>query len=162
MYTTAQTLRERLGNNAFAWEERSEEHNTTTPSLFIPPLIDGDFSDVQIGDHIVFEEKEKTQLRSCMGLRNFVHIRENSRFPHITIFDNHNHALYFWIDAVRNGVLQPGFTLIHIDEHSDLWENPNILNREHALQDMRYAWEFTNLSCNVGNYIVPAIKSGLV
>lgn len=82
--------------------------------------------------------------------------------PTITIFDNHNHALYFWIDAVKRWILQPGFTLIHIDEHSDLWENPNTLDLDRALQDEQYAGDFTNLSCNVGNYIQPAIESGLV
>jgi hypothetical protein len=78
------------------------------------------------------------------------------------IFDNHNHALYFWLEAIRNGKLKRGFTLIHIDEHSDLWHNEYNLDLERALQDEQYAWEFTNLSCNVGNYINPAIRTGLV
>jgi hypothetical protein len=33
---------------------------------------------------------------------------------------------------------------------------------ERSIQDEQYAWEFTNLSCNVGNYILPAIESGLI
>jgi hypothetical protein len=80
----------------------------------------------------------------------------------LVIFDNHNHALYFWIDAVRKWIIEPGFTLIHIDEHSDLWANPNKLDLSKALLDKEYAWEFANLSCNVGNYIIPAIDSGLI
>jgi hypothetical protein len=31
-----------------------------------------------------------------------------------------------------------------------------------AINNPEYAHEFTNLSCNVGNYILPAIESGLV
>lgn len=78
------------------------------------------------------------------------------------IFDNHNHALYFWIDAARRRIIQPGFELIHIDEHSDLWENENNLDLGKALKDEDYTWKFTNFCCNVGNYIQPALRSGLV
>jgi hypothetical protein len=78
------------------------------------------------------------------------------------IFDNHNHALYFWIDALRKWIITPGFELIHIDEHSDLWENDYELDLEKAKQNPDYAWDFTNLSCNVGNYILPAIDAGLI
>ena len=80
----------------------------------------------------------------------------------IIIFDNHNHALYFWIDAVRRGIMKKGFTLIHIDEHSDLWDNPHNLEIDRAIADDTYTWEFANHSCNVGNYIQPALRSGLV
>lgn len=82
--------------------------------------------------------------------------------PEIVIFDNHNHALYFWIDAVRRGIVTPGFELIHIDEHSDLWANEHTLDLDRALEDDDYTWSFTNLECNVGNYIRPAIDAGLV
>ena len=58
--------------------------------------------------------------------------------------------------------MKPGFELIHIDEHSDLWHNDYDLDLEKALSDETYAWEFTNLSCNVGNYIAPALRSRLV
>lgn len=80
----------------------------------------------------------------------------------IIIFDNHNHALYFWIDAVRRWIMGPWFDVIHIDEHSDLWDNPNELDLKKAIENEQYAWEFTNLSCNVGNYIQPALRSWLV
>ncbi len=46
------------------------------------------------------------------------------------IFDNHNHALYFWYEARINGLISTKNTLVHIDEHSDLWENKNDLPRE--------------------------------
>jgi hypothetical protein len=80
----------------------------------------------------------------------------------IVIFDNHNHALYFWIDALSKWIIQKWCELIHIDEHSDLWDNDNPLDLDIAIKDEQYAWDFTNLSCNVGNYIQPAIRSGLI
>jgi hypothetical protein len=94
-YANKQILTQKLGNNAFAWDERTTKYEQS-PTLTIPSRIDGTLDDLRIGTEIVFEEVENGTLRSCMGLENFVQISEN-----IVVFDNHNHALYFWIDAVR-------------------------------------------------------------
>jgi hypothetical protein len=94
-YQNKQILNQKLGNNAFAWDERTTKYEQS-PTLTIPGLIDGTLDDVRIGTEIVFEEVENGTLRSCMGLENFVKLNEN-----IVVFDNHNHALYYWIDAVR-------------------------------------------------------------
>lgn len=153
-------ITENTGNNAFSWEERQRKYNKT-PKLYIPSLIDWVLSDVQVGTNVVFEEHERWKLQSCIGLKNFVSLKTDTG-RNVVIFDNHNHALYFWIDAARKWIINPGFTLIHIDEHSDLWENSNELILERALDDEKYQWDFTNLSCNVGNYIIPAMRSGLV
>ena len=155
-YHNKQLLTQNLGNNAFAWEERTTKYGSS-PTLTIPALVDGTVDDVKIGSTISFEEVENGILRSCVGLENFVQLSED-----MVIFDNHNHALYFWIDAVKEWIVQPGFELIHIDEHSDLWDNESILDLDRAIQDEQYAWQYTNLSCNVGNYILPAIESGLI
>lgn len=155
-YLNKNILTENTWNNAFAWERRRLEY-AENPKLHVPAVIQGNIEDIKIWTDIVFEEVENKKLRSCYGLENFVKIGEN-----IVVFDNHNHALYFWIEATRKGIIHPGFELIHIDEHSDLWDNKNILNLETAIADPDYAWNFTNLSCNVGNYILPAIECGLV
>jgi hypothetical protein len=149
-------LTEKLWNNAFAWEERVLKYRKS-PILSIPKLIEGNIDDVKLWTDIVFEEMENGKLRSCTGIENFVQIWEN-----IVVFDNHNHALYFWIDTMRKWIITKWFELIHIDEHSDLWDNENEFNLKQALQDPEYTWNFTNLTCNVGNYIIPAIESGLV
>lgn len=96
-YEKENIITEASGNNAFAWNERKESYGTN-PTLFVPCLIEGDIGDVRIGEKVVFEEMERKTLNSCIGLRNFVHIP--SHVPPITIFDNHNHALYFWINAI--------------------------------------------------------------
>lgn len=155
-YRNKQLLDQNLGNNAFAWDERTLKYGQS-PILTIPACIEWTLADVRIWEDIVFEEMEDDILRSCVGLENFVQISEN-----IVVFDNHNHALYFWCDAVRRWILETGFELIHIDEHSDLWDNENHLDLDRATRDTEYAWEFANLSCNVGNYILPAIESGLI
>lgn len=178
LYCKKQILTETSWNNTFAWEERMRKYGTT-PTLTIPSLIDGTLDDVREWDDIVFEEMEDGVLRSCKWLQYFVRIIKNDdekeqigvrgeermrakNVQEIVIFDNHNHALYFWIDAVRRGIVTPGFELIHIDEHSDLWANEHTLDLDRALEDDDYAWQFTNLECNVGNYIRPAIDAGLV
>lgn len=162
-YSNTYTITEQYWNNAFAWEQRWAIYQKQ-PTLTIPSLIQGTISDVQIGEDIVFEEVENGSLQSCIGLKNFVQLSTPSQsgIPPIAIFDNHNHALYFWIEAVRTWIIAPSFELIHIDEHSDLWENTNHLQLEKAIQNPQYAWEFTNKYCNVGNYIKPAIIAWLV
>lgn len=155
-YTKPTILTEKSWNNAFAWEKRTEKYNHS-PILHIPPCITGDLSRVQIGDEIAFEEIEDDILKSFKGLKNFVYLSDKT-----IVFDNHNHALYFWIEAIRKWMILPGFELIHIDEHSDLWENNNGLDLTKAIEDPDYACDFVNLCCNVGNYILPAIDSGLI
>ena len=120
MYKNSFRLSDRLGNNAFSYEKR------TDPSLYIPSIIDGSFSDINQGAEIAFEDfDEKNILRSCIGLENFVRLKWKG-IPMI-VFDNHNHALYFWYEARENGNIGTKNTLVHIDEHSDLWENKNDL-----------------------------------
>lgn len=88
----------------------------------------------------------------------------------ISIFDNHNHALAFWYEAFLDGKIEKQATLIHIDEHSDLWDNPydiEILknpdfSRLSRDEQNQHIYEFTNEYCNVGNYIQPAIRDGLI
>lgn len=163
-YSQKHTLTRPVGNNWFAIQERIRLY-WDTPTLTIPSLMDGSVEDIAEWLDIVFEEVDNWVIRSCRGLRNFVRLMYDNGGPdfrEVIIFDNHNHALYFWIDAIRQWVITSWFELIHIDEHSDLWPNSHTLNRDKALTNEQYAWEFTNLECNVGNYIQPAIQSWLV
>ncbi len=107
----------------------------------------------------MFVAEDDGRCIEAYGLKNFVSTSWNG-IP-VTIFDNHNHALYFWYEARSNGILQDGATLVHIDEHSDLWENTFTLQKPDSL-DMGRVFEFTNFECNVGNYIKPAMAEGLI
>ena len=154
-YISPYILRGRKGNNEFSYELRGDD-----PYITIPTLMRWDIEDIQIGESIVFEEIENGILKSCVWVRNFIQF-QLSIYPHIptvTIFDNHNHALYFWYEALSRGDIELWGELIHIDEHSDLWENKNTIHS----RDLEGIWEFTNFSCNVGNYIAPAISDGLI
>ncbi|NDK19293.1 hypothetical protein GW819_00450 [Candidatus Gracilibacteria bacterium] len=174
MYKKPFHITESVGNNAFSYENRSNK------SLYVPSVIEGDFSDIKIGNEIVFEDMDENRiLQSCKGLRNFVRMKWNG-IPMI-VFDNHNHALYFWYEAQKNGIIGTGNTLVHIDEHSDLWENENNITPfnsplsggqkslippgqggQGGFIDLEQVFRFTNFSCNVGNYIQPALREGII
>ncbi|MBB1553883.1 UPF0489 family protein [Candidatus Gracilibacteria bacterium] len=160
MYKNLYHFTQNLGNNALSYEVRAKILGKN-PSLIIPKRIFGTIDDVVISEtNMVFEEVENGKLKSCFGLENFVNI-SLPNLPEIVVFDNHNHALFFWCEAMNLGILEPNFELIHIDEHSDLWANDNIFDPNEII-NLEYAWNFTNFSCNVGNYIVPAIHAGIV
>jgi hypothetical protein len=75
------------------------------------------------------------------------------------IFDNHNHALYYWAGYL----LQTNQTLpvIHIDQHSDLAtpDSRNNLLTPHSLEDREH---IAYTVCNIWNFIVPALESWLI
>ena len=55
------------------------------------------------------------------GLKEFLRLETTDGKP-IYIVDEHHHALFAWVEALSEGVIQSGATLIHVDEHSDAWE----------------------------------------
>jgi hypothetical protein len=156
-YARPFTLTARAGNNAFAWDRRG-----SAPRLHVPSLIDGAFDDVRPGHDVVFEDiDEHDVLRSCAGLAHFV--RTTWRGVPTVVMDNHNHAFYFWCEAWASGLIAPGATLVHIDQHKDMRlpdhpmsgtpDDPGFLEA---------AFRYTNETVNVGNYVVPAREMGLV
>lgn len=112
-----------------------------------------------MGGELVFVAEDDGKLIEAKGLKHFVRTTWNN-IP-VTIFDNHNHALYFWYEARQLGIIQDGATLVHIDEHSDLWENTYTFSKPDSL-NLAKAFEFTNEFCNVGNYIKPAMQEGII
>ncbi|EKD44661.1 MAG: hypothetical protein ACD_71C00056G0006, partial [uncultured bacterium (gcode 4)] len=122
-------------------------------------IIEGTLDDIRLGDEIVFEDVDETwKLRSCTGLRDFVRTDWNG-IP-MVIFDNHHYALYFWYEARSRGLLRQGNTLIHIDQHSDLWDNENNIPKN--WENLKEMERFMDEQCTVANYIQPAIRQGFV
>lgn len=139
-----------IGNACFA--------PTGTP-LTIPRRVRWGVHDITQGRSIVFREQDETgQIREYTGLEKFIEITHPDQ--KIVVCDNHNHALYFWYEALWSGQIQPGAQLIHIDEHSDLWENtqslPPLGTESPEAIDEFVQW------CEVGNYILPAMRNGLI
>ncbi len=145
MYNQSFYLTGNRGNNTFSYREGRR--------LYVPAVIDGGLEDVQIGDEVVFEdEDEGGEMRSCVGLKSFVRM-DLGGVPTMVV-DNHNHAFYFWWEALEKGLIEKGAVLVHVDQHKDM--------REPAEKFDGDVFRYTNEVLNVGNYLPPAMESGLI
>ena len=156
MYDKPFHITDNVGNNSFSFDKRKN------PSIFVTDIQNGGLSDVQIGDEIVFEDfDENGILRSCTGLKHFIRTEHPDTGKPIVIVDNHNHVFYFWHEARNVGFIKNGVTLIHIDQHKDTREPSEYLSAE-DLENLEKVFDYTNSVLNVGNYIAPAVRDGLV
>ena len=152
VYQTPFYITEPVSNNAFSFDKREK------PKLYVPSLIQGDLSDIQIGDEIVFEDyDDEEELKSCVGLKHFVRLNDKT-----VVVDNHNHVFYFWFEARERGLIDDGATLIHIDQHKDMRIPEGAIDQSRLHQDLETVFEYTNTVLNVGNYIIPAQRMGLI
>ncbi len=174
-----------VGNNAFSFDRR------TNRRIYVPPLISGGEDDVLPGDEVAFcdllppGEGGGLEVKA-KGLRNFVHLERPGQ--DIFIFDNHNHAFFFWCAAAAAGVISPGGALVHVDQHRDTREPDSWLLPEAKVTSQKAkekeccppgendrvlgpvsfdfsllpsVFDYTNHVLNVGNFIPPAIRLGL-
>jgi len=157
MYSKSFYITEKIGNNYFNFEKRKN------PKLFVPELISiDDFDEIKLlkknNEKITFEDFWfDDKLSTNFWLENFYEIEYF--WKKIYLFDNHNHALYFWYLAKNNWTIKNNSTLFHVDEHADYREPKTILEKT----DLQSIFNYTNFSdINVGNYIIPAEKQGLI
>lgn len=112
-------------------------------------------------DNFAFSEKNGNwEIEYFYGLKNFLWI-EKSDFPPIFIFDNHNHAIVFRYNIIYSKKTK-NTKLIHIDQHSDCWENKNHLELNWDENELEKVFKFWNEKCNVWNFIPPAIESRII
>jgi hypothetical protein len=156
MYTIPFQITKKISNNAFSFSRRKN------PVIEVPAIINGAIDDIEIGDKIVFEDfDDKGNLKSCVGLKNFIRTAHPITKKPVIIVDNHNHVFYFWYEARKNKQIKNGATLVHIDQHKDI-RKPKRRLVESISDDLRKVFEYTNEVLNVGNYIPPAMEEGLV
>ena len=143
-----------VGNNAFSFELRKRKR------IYVPPLIEGTVDDVQLGSKIVFVEVEEDREQARKGLKNFVYWQWQDK-P-VFIFDNHNHAFFFWLLAYQAKLLKRGSFLLHVDQHTDMWKPPYppTFSLKRPL-DLNNVFFYTNYVLNVGSFIKPAQELGL-
>lgn len=112
-------------------------------------------------EHFAFAEKDENwEIEYFHGLKNFLRI-EKSDFPPVFIFDNHNHALIFRHYVMKQQNKEAPI-LIHVDQHSDCWENKEKLEIDRDEYGLEKVFHFCNEKCNVGNFIPPAIESWII
>ena len=138
------------GNNVFSYEERENK------KIFVPKLIEGTLEDVKVGDNIVFNEIDEDTEIKAKGLKNLVEYKLGNKT--IYVFDNHNHAFYFWNKSLLKNEFNKGCKLVHVDQHKDMREPDNYNVDIENLDDV---FTYTNEVLNVGNFIQPALKKGI-
>ena len=135
----------------------SQISNCSTPLWVAPIKKVIDYETLEIDyEHFAFGEKDEY----FHGLKNFLRI-ETPRFPPIFIFDNHNHAIIFRYNIIYSKKFND-VKLVHIDQHSDNRENKNHLKLNRKENELEKIFKFWNEKCNVGNFIPPAIESGII
>ena len=135
------------GNNIFSYEERENK------KIYVPKLIEGTLDDVSVGEEIVFNEIDEDIEIKAKGLKNMVIYKYQNK--DVYIFDNHNHAFYFWIKSLKKGKFNKGCKLVHVDQHKDTREPDNYNVDIDNIDDV---FRYTNEVLNVGSFIKPALK----
>lgn len=138
------------GNNIFSYEERENKQ------IYVPKLIEADLNAVVVGDEIVFNEIDEDVEIKAKGLKNIVKYNINNK--DVYIFDNHNHAFYFWLKSLSKKSFNKGCKLAHIDQHKDMREPEDY---DVDILDMDDVFRYTNEVLNVGNFIKPALKHNI-
>ena len=141
---------EPTGNNVFSHEERKNK------AIYVPKLIEGTLDDVKVGDKVVFSEIDFEEEINAIGLEHMV--KYDFKGKDIYIFDNHNHAFYFWIKSLNNNMFNKGCKLVHIDQHKDMREPENY---DVDINDIDDVFRYTNYTLNVGNFIKPALHHNI-
>ena len=148
------------GNNTFAYEKRKKIESE--PQLRIPECKTiHHIEEIALWNKSVFCENDTTwSVHFFTGLA-YVYLLENPNRP-IYIFDNHNYALYFRT-IQRKTSLWDKPLVIHIDQHSDLWPAPtNTPLPDFASCTDEQCFDYAIKTCNVGNFINPALESGII
>lgn len=138
------------GNNIFSYEERENK------KIYVPKLIEGTLDNVLVGEEIVFNEIDEDIEIKAKGLKNMVIYKYQDK--DIYIFDNHNHAFYFWIKSLEKGNFTKGCKLVHVDQHKDTREPENYNVDISNIEDV---FRYTNEVLNVGSFIKPALHHNI-
>lgn len=155
MYNKWFFIEKPVWNNALSYEKRKLK------KLYVPSLkkIDN-LDEICLWDEIAFSDFDfDGNLIEQVWLKNFYEISWRNKI--IYLFDNHNHAYYFWYLARKNNIIWNNNLLIHIDEHSDL-RDPWVYQTRDETNDLQKVFDFTNFTLNVWNYIIPAQKEGII
>jgi len=143
-------IKKPTGNNIFSYENRSNK------KIYVPKLIEGSLEDVSVGDKVVFNEIDEELEIKAKGLKNMVKYTYEDK--DIYIFDNHNHAFYFWIKSLNQNNFNQGCKLVHVDQHKDTRE-PENYNVD--IKDIDDVFRYTNEVLNVGSFIKPAMEHNI-
>ena len=124
-------------------------------------MIDARIDQVELGGPATFIEVEDGQEEECFGMKNMYRLVDKEiigRDKEVYLFDNHNHAFFFWCQALNRGLMKRGQILLHVDQHKDTRIPPDYDVNIGDLEDVK---RYTNEVLNVGSFIKPAIHLGI-
>ena len=163
-------LEKPIWNNKISYEERKKLWSEC--KLYVSWLQDltglqdinnnlKDFlnNNLKLWDKIVFEEVLDWKLYSKTWLENYLVF--NYKNSKICVFDNHNIAFYFvWQYFLETW---KKLDLVHIDQHSDMYEEDIDFNEYRKNLDLEEAiLKYTFEWVNVGNYLLPLQKAWFI
>lgn len=137
-------LTQKIWNNIFWYD------HVFHSKIWIAETIDWDIDDLNLWENTVFREMKNWKVVEYVWLKNFIKIKKNNQT--IYVFDNHNHALKYWIDEYKDWNIQFGFHLIHLDQHTDMNKSEFELDVKNPNLDVYNVW----------NFIQPAINCWLI
>ena len=145
-------------NNEFSFDKRQNK------KLFVPEIIEAkSFDEIKFQDDlekIAFEDFDfDNKLSTNYWLKNFY--RFQIWWKEVVLFNNHNHAFYFWYEARSRKIIWDKNILIHIDQHADTRDNNKIISKSDS-KSLEKVFDFTNFVLNVWDYIIPAQKEGII
>ena len=145
-------------NNEFSFDKRQNK------KLFVPEIIEAkSFDEIKFQDDlekIAFEDFDfDDKLSTNYWLKNFY--RFQMWWKEVVLFDNHNHAFYFWYEARSRKIIWDKNILIHIDQHADTRDNGKIISKSDS-KSLEKVFDFTNFVLNVWDYIIPAQKEWII
>ena len=158
MYNEPFYITEPIWNNAFSFSMRNNK------KLYVPSLIKiNNYNEIRLQEDknkIAFEDFDsRDNISTNYGLENFYEI--DWRGKKIYLFDNHNHAYFFWYLARFKWIIWDSSTLFHIDEHADTRDNDKHLIKPESY-NLDKVFNFTNEKLNVWDYIIPAQEEGII
>jgi len=144
-----------VGNNAFSYQERAKKR------IYVPRLIEARIDQVELGGPATLIEVEDGQEEECFGMKNMYRLVDKEiigRGKEVYLFDNHNHAFFFWCQVLKRGSMKRGQVLLHVDQHKDTRIPPDYDVDIGDLEDVK---RYTNEVLNVGSFIKPALHHGI-
>lgn len=158
MYNKWFFIEKPVWNNEFSFNLRENK------KIFVTNLIKAkNFDEIKIQDDkekIAFEDFDfDDKLSTNYWLKNFYEF--DFWWKKLILFDNHNHAFYFWYEARKKWIIWDKNILIHIDEHADTRDNWKNISKKDSY-DLKKVFDFTNFVLNVWDYIIPAQKEGII
>jgi len=96
------------------------------------------------------------------GLEQNIHMMIGGR--HVLVMDNHNFAGAFIWKMEERGVINKGSSMVHIDDHEDILEEPNFsLDEYQGLQGEASKLRYFIMNTNIAAWqVLPLFRSGII